>query len=419
MNVHKLLLIARREYLYNIRRRAYLFTAFVIPVISIGFTLLASNVATSSLDDTGNYKRIGVVDQANLLSAVKLPAPYEIITSEAKAQAGLQDKSLDVYYVLPSDYLTTGQIESFSRESLAPGLDAQFGKLVRQSLAAKAGDPQIVARLEDPTPKIDIRRVGSSQVYDESVMFSAFFAPIIFGLLLYLSIMTTSQFLMSGVVEEKENRMMEVFATSTRPSEMLWGKILGLGALGLTQILIWGIMGLLFVIVRGTADIGSTLANLQLTPATALMMLGYFLLGYLFYGAVMAGLGASVSAEQESRQIAGLIGIVAVLPFFLIITFIDNPNGTLPTALSLFPVTAPIAMIMRVSFGTVPGWQIALSFGILAVSVAIVIWISARVFRLGMLSYGKRLSIRDMFAALREGRKVLTTSAAPKEAGVS
>ncbi len=417
MSLYKIWLIARREYLYNIRRRSYLFTAFVVPILSIGLSLVASNFSFSQLDDTGSYKRVGIVDQANIMGVIKLPAPYEIIDTPEKAAAQLKDKTLDLYFLLPLNYLSTGTIESYSRASIAPGLDTQFGKLVRKALAAKAGKPDVIARLQDPIPTLNIRKPDSSQIYDESVLISAIIAPMLFGLLLFLSIMTTSQFLMSGVVEEKENRMMELLATSSRPSEMLWGKIIGLGGLGLTQILIWGVMGLGYAALQGTANIGSTLANLQITPGSLLMLVAYFLLGYLLYGAIMAGIGSTVNAEQESRQIASIISMLAILPFFFIISFLSDPNGPLATGLSLFPVTAPVAMTMRAAFTVVSPWQIGLSLCLMLISVIVVVWIAARVFRLGMLSYGKRLGIRDILRAFREGRHVLTTtSGTPKEA---
>ncbi len=169
-----------------------------------------------------------------------------------------------------------------------------------------------------------IRKLGSDQVYDESVLFSALLLPLVFGMLLFLSITTTSQFLMSGVVEEKENRMMELLMTSSRPSEMLWGKIIGLGALGLTQMIIWGVLGFAFATLQGTANLSNTLANLQVTPGLLLLMLAYFLLGYLLFGAIMAGLGASVNAEAESRQLAGIFGFVTIVPFVLFISFLNE-----------------------------------------------------------------------------------------------
>jgi len=207
--------------------------------------------------------------------------------------------------------------------------------------------------------------------------------------------------------------MMEVFTTSTRPSEMLWGKLIGLGALGITQLLVWAVVGLTFAASRGTENFSIALATLQVTPGYIALIVLYFIFGYLFNGALMAGIGASVNIESEGRQTAGLLSFIYVLPFIFLFNFLTNPNDTIPRALSLIPFTSPVAMILRMAFGDVPPLEIALSVGILAVSVVIIVWIAGRIFRVGMLSYGKRMNLRDIFRALRESNPVAVV---PKEA---
>jgi len=409
MSLNKIWLIAQREYLYNIRRRIFLFTTFVLPIISIGLSALASSFASQQIEDPGNYRRIGVVDQTatHLMSAVQLPAPYQLIAPD-EAAAQLKAGTLELYYVLPTDYLVTGHIDSYSRASVPVGRDDDFASYVQKALAGNVADPNIVARLQDPIKDLHFRKLGDSQVYDESVIYSSFLVPFIFGFILFMAINTTSQYLMSGLAEEKENRMMELFMTSSRPSEMLWGKLLGMGGLGLSQLLVWAVLALIFATFQGT-NVGNTLANLQITPAMLVVTLLYFAFGYLTYGAIMAGIGVTANAEQDSRQIAGIVTLIAVIPFFLIVTLIGNPNGPFPVAMSLFPLTAPLMMVMRMAFTTVPLEQIILSLAILVVTGIATVWVSARVFRIGMLSYGKRLSLRQLIRALREGRQVLTT----------
>ena len=418
MSLHKIWLIAQREYLFNIRRRMFLFTTFILPMISIGLSTLTSSFATHQIEDPGSYQRIGVVDQtpSHLRRAVTLPAPYQLIDSLDNAAAQLKSGTLDLYYVLPADYLTKGAIDSYSRASVPPGRDDDFAKYVRQALAGNAADPAIIARLQDPIKTLQFRKPGDPQIYDQSVLISAFLVPFVFGFILFLAINTTSQYLMSGLAEEKENRMMELFVTSARPSEMLWGKLIGMGGLGLTQLLVWAILGIVFASAQGT-NLGTTLANLQITPPMLIITLLYFAFGYLTYGAIMAGIGVTANAEQDSRQIAGIVTLIAVIPFFLIVTLLGNPNGPLPVALSMFPLTAPLMMVMRMAFSTVPLSQIALSLAILIVTGVGTVWVSARIFRIGMLSYGKRLSLRELIRALREGRQVITTAAPLEKTG--
>ncbi len=425
MNLRKIWLIARREYLFNFRRRSYLFTAFALPLIIVVVMVLVIGLLTETMESTSSFKAVGIVDKAGVLSdsagvpTVKLPELFRLESSEEQASADLQSHAIDGYYVLPADYLRSGRIDVYNRANLAltEGVNSALTSTIKLALASRVGDPALVERIQDPLKALAVYKVGSSQKLDETSVMSVFIVPTIFGLLVFMSVTVTSQFLMSGMVEEKENRMMELFVTSTRPSEMLWGKLLGLGALGLTQIVVWTLFGVVFASTRGT-DIGQTLANLQLTPGFLLMGLAYFILGYLLFGSVMSGIGALVNAEQEGRQLSGILGTVGVIPFMLSFSYLTDPNGPIPRVLSLIPFTAPVGMILRVSWAVVPPGEILISLGIMALSVVGTIWLSARLFRLGMLNYGKRLGLRDVIRAIREGRQAIVSHAQRKEASL-
>ncbi len=425
MNPRKIWLIARREFTYNFRRRSFLFTAFVLPLISIAGIGIVMSLLTSVLEDTSAFKNIGIIDKAGVFTdstgkvMVNPPAPFRLIPTEIQADANLKSSAIDGYYVLPPDFLRTGRIDAYNRQTLAltQGLQDKLDEAIKQALATRLGDPTVVARLQDPLKNLSIYRLGNPQKLEESALISTFLVPMLFGLLVFMTILVTSQFLMSGMVEEKENRIMELLVTSSRPGELLWGKLLGLGALGLSQIIIWGVFGLIIGSTRGIS-LGQVLANLQITPGFLILLVCYFILGYLLFGAVMAGIGASVNAEQEGRQISGMLSMVGIIPFWLIFTYITDPNGPIPTILSLFPFTAPVGMILRLSWTTVPPLHIVLSFVIMALSVFVVMWIAGRVFRLGMLSYGKRIGLRDIIRAFREGRQTIVTTSHPKESAV-
>lgn len=423
MNPRKVWLIARRDFLFNFRRRSYLFTAFLLPMMIAVVMVLIVGVLQGSFEDTGSFTHIGIVDKSGAIVGktgaplVAPPAPFEIVASEEKAAAALQDKTLEGYYVLPGTFLTGGTVDSYSRDTLPAGLESKLGDYLKQSLTASLGDPNLEARLSDPLKESATYRIGSTQKLGSGALFAAIFVPIIFAMLIYIGTNTTSQFLMSGVVEEKENRMMEILVTSTRPAEMMLGKLLGMGALGILQLLAWGLFGLAYGTLAGTINLGQTFADLQITPNFMLVLVMYFLLGYLLFGSLMAGLGATVSAEQEGRQISQIIGMLGVAPFILYSVYLTNPNSTVVMALSLIPFTAPVGMIMRMSMATVPPFQILLSMVILVLTVAVIIWLSARIFRLGMLSYGKRLSVREIVLAFREGKQTVVTAAVTEPVG--
>jgi ABC-2 type transport system permease protein len=250
-----------------------------------------------------------------------------------------------------------------------------------------------------------------------TALIGVIFVPFVVGILVFILTMTTSQYLMQGLVEEKENRMMEVFMTSTRPTEMLWGKLLGLGALGLTLIGAWAVFYAVLGTLSGSVDVGQIIANLQITPGYLALTLAYALLGYLIIAAIMAAIGATSNTEQESRQISSVIGLLGGAPFVLAFAFFTDPNGGLATFLSIFPFTAATSMLFRAGLTSVPPEQIALSLGLMVVTVAGVVWLAGRIFRLGMLSYGKRPRLGEIWRALREGRREIASTGKAKGTG--
>lgn len=407
--MHKIWLIARREYLYNFRRRSFLLTAFGVPAFSLLMTFIIINLAGDTFTATGQLGTIGYVDEAGLLvDAVEQPAEYTAFETEDAAHQALLAGEIGAYFVVPENFLQLGTVDAFAEANVPEGIQDQFTEFLETNLIAFAPVEVPVDRLLDPM-NVKMVDIATGDVLEgEDAFIARFMTPFVFAFIFLMAVNTTSQFLMSGVVEEKENRMMEILITSVKPLEMLWGKVLGLGALGLTQVALWGVAGILFLQTPGNSDI----AELVRIPADfVIISLVYLLLGYFLFASILAGVGASVTAEQEGRQFSALITLPSVLPFMLMITFIQDPNGAVPVLLSLFPLTAPVSMIMRLPLTTVPAWQLGLSLGLMVVSVVVVMRLAATVFRIGLLMYGKRLSLRAIVAAVRQGRRTMLTTA--------
>jgi ABC-type Na+ efflux pump permease subunit len=371
VNLHKIWLIAKREYQVNFRRKSFLFTAFGMPILLVVIWAVVFGLIAQAIDDTSGFNRVGVVDEAAVITdtdgnlIIELPAPFELFASAAAAE-----------------------------------------------LATRLDNPAVATRLQNPLGEMELYRVGSTQPLDESALMISFMAPVFVGLLIFILTMTTSQFLMSGLIEEKENRMMELFVTSSRPSEMLWGKMLGLGLLGITQILIWIAFGVVYLILSGALNLPQVLAGVQLSPGLIFIAVVYSILGYMVYGALMAGIGATVNAEQEGRQLATWVTLPGILPLMFMFVFLTDPNGTVAVVLSLFPLTAPVSMIVRAALASVPPIQIVIGLAIMAVSVVAIMQLSARIFRLGMLNYGKRPNLRQMLRAITARQQQVLTSTA-------
>jgi ABC-2 type transport system permease protein len=199
---------------------------------------------------------------------------------------------------------------------------------------------------------------------------------------------------MQAVVEEKENRTMEVLVTSVSPGQLMIGKVIGIIGIGLTQIIVWVLFAVALVLVgRQVSDL---FRSLYFSISSALLLIAVFIPTFLTVAALMVILGVTVTDAREGQQVSGLFIISIVLPYWLAVAIMSNPNGPLAVLLSFFPLTAPVTVSMRVMFTAIPAWQFALNLFVLWLAALASLWLAGRAFRLGMLSYGKRLSLREI-----------------------
>jgi ABC-2 type transport system permease protein len=211
-------------------------------------------------------------------------------------------------------------------------------------------------------------------------------------MLLGLCIVIGGQYLLQGVSEEKESRILESLLCTVSSEELLAGKLVGLGGAGLTLVALWMAMSVAF------AAPAAALARIHLPPLLLVVMLAYLLLGYLFYGSLMTGIGAITNNMREAQQFAFMFSFANWVPFIMLTTIIGHPDGRLAVGLSLFPPTAPVTMMMRMAVpgATVPVWQTALSMVLLAGTAWLALVFSARVFRIGLLMYGKTPNLPEI-----------------------
>ncbi len=388
--LHKVWLVLRREYLYNFRRPAFLFTAFGVPLLSFGAMFLLTQFLVDRESNLDNFQQVSYIDRANVIDAagpnyydyspVSDPAwdaPEGVNDAaawityhdalEASANVQLQDGALDAYFVLADTYLLTGEVHLYAGEKIPEQLVDNIEWFLKTQIVAKApGDLTVpLARLEGSN--YTLRDLDSGDEMSDAALAGRLLLPFIFVMLYFMATNTTAQFLMSGVVEEKENRLMEILATSLRPLELLWGKLLGLGALALTQVAIWSSAGI--VIAQANDDARAFLTGAEFAPLDLALLFALFIINFLLFSAIMLSIGAAVTAEAESRQMAGIFTFASVLPFMFMALFFENPNGPLPVGLSFFPLTAATALILRMGMGALPAWQLWTSFAIQVVSV--------------------------------------------------
>ncbi len=398
--MNKMLLVARREYFYNLKRRSFLFAVFGVPIFTFVVWGLVFLVTADSEKKVGAGNEFGYVDQsgilANPVSANDTPEGFVAFADESAARTALNSKAISAYFVLPQNYLKTGDVQSYSYDSISPALKDDFTAFLLANLSRGLQNTLPLERIQEPVT-LTIHPLDSGRMLTEANLPALIFIPLIFSFVFLMSSNVTSGFLMGGIVEERANRIMEILITSITPMQMLMGKIIGLGTLGLTQLLIWGAAGAILI---GVGQRLPFLNGISFPLDIMAVFVVFFLVSYFLLASLMAGIGAVVGSEQESRQFSSILSLILVIPFFFIATFINDPNSSLALALTFIPFTAPMTILLRMGFGSVPFWQIATSFGILVLTTLFVIWASARVFRWGLLLYGKRIGVREVLRVI-------------------
>lgn len=402
----------------NLRRPGFLFTTFVLPalvfVLLLAYQLISqANAANEPEAPTGNnpfdFENIdyaGYVDYSTMFEEPvgELNGILVRYGDEAAAQAALDSGAIDVYYVIAPDYIETGDVTLvLPRMALNLINTAPVQQLILKHLADGV-DPDLFERLAEPAPnitEINLQRDATGQTASN---FDTDFAIVyIFAITLMLSVFMTNGYLLQTVVEEKETRLIEILISTMKPTQLLAGKILALGLLGLLQIVVW--LGAFVLIGRyfggaGVANLAA-LAGLQLEAGQVVLLLLYFVFGYLFFAGAYGIISAISTSMQEGPQFAVIFTLPAVLPLYFVALFTESPDAGLPVALSIFPVTAPLGMVMRIALTTVPAWQIILSLVLLFVVDVLLIWMAGRLFRVQTLLAGQAPKLRDIPRLLR------------------
>lgn len=406
--MNKAWMVARHEFSTNLRRPAFLFAAFGVPLLIIVLLAVIMTFAVQMETDVGRVGSVGYVDDAGVLAqALDRPDTFIAFDSEDAARAALDAREIGAYFVLPSDYVQTGNVRLYSAVDVPDALEDQINAFLVVNVGAALENPELVELLRAPVD-LQIRTLDSGRTLGENAIVALIFIPFIFVFVVVMATQITGGYLMSGVVEEKTNRIMEILVTSITPFQLLLGKVIGLGALGLLQVLAWILIGgLAFTLGQGL----DAFQGISIPVDMVLIGLLLFLLTYILYASFAAGVGVVIGSEQESRQIASFFVFLMMVPFFLMVSFITDPNGPVPLVLTLIPLTAPVSILLRMGFGSVPAWQLALSLSLLALTTVGVVWASARLFRWGLLRYGKRPSLREVLRAIRRAPRISTTAA--------
>jgi ABC-2 type transport system permease protein len=407
------LLVAGQELWVNVRRPGFIIMTLLIPALGLIGLLVASlfgGQVGSFFESqfTPTNTAMGYVDHAGVLSvdAAGYANRFVAYPDDASAREALLAKEIDSYFVLPADYLETGTVTVYGvggdLSTVAAADSGDLRNLLVDSLLAGKVDEATQTRVVDPINLQPVTLNEQGEVSTESPFswLGDFVLPYIFSILFVITIFTTSGFLLQGVSEEKEGRVIEILLSSISPTQLLAGKILGLGALGLIQVSVW--------LGAGAALMGAAMALFTLTDVISLSLgtvaLGmlYFVLGYLLFATLMGVAGSMGTTQRESQQIAGIFSMAAAVPWMTFGLVFTNPHSPVAVVLSYVPLTSPVMMLIRLGMSRVPASQIAISLSLLVLGIIFSLWAGAKVFRAGLLMYGKRPNLKDLARAFKQ-----------------
>jgi len=403
-------LILRREYLERVRTKSFIIMTFLMPVMMFSFAFLPSLLIGRR--PAGHRRLMVVSDNPQLAQAFRRQLQqfqpragetgmqYDVEISDQTTEAErtrlssqISALSLDGFLWMTEEAVRTKKVVFHTRSAsdfveISMVQRALRDGILEQRLAAHHVSS---AEVDDLLKRVDLDVIaiqGGAGV-------GMFLMAVMLVLLLYMSVLMNGIIVMRSVLEEKNSRVMEVMLSTVTAKELMAGKILGVGAVGLSQMLIWGLMTALF---GGSAllAVGKMAEGMRFTPAMIIFFPIFYLLGYLLYSALSAALGAAVNSQEEAQQWQFFIVLPLMASMVLMMPVFSSPSSTLSVVLSLIPFCAPVLMYMRIVAQPPPAWQIALSIALLVATIYGAMVLCARIYRVGILMYGKRPTLPEI-----------------------
>ena len=271
---------------------------------------------------------------------------------------------------------------------------------LQENLLEGQTSQEVVERVKNPLNVQNIRLDETGAPATDQGGFGAFFLPMIFGFLLISTIASSSGYLLQGLGEEKENRVMEILLSSVSTRQLLIGKVFGLGIAGLLQMVFW-LLSAVLIVRLGSSTVGGFFDTIQIPENVILLGIVYYILGYFFFAVIMAGIGAIATTAKEGTQLSVILILPAILPFYVGIIFLrDNPDHVVGTILTLIPVTAPMSVFVRMGLAEISAWELAVSIILLIAGIIGGLWLAAKSIRAFLLMYGKAPRLGEIFRIL-------------------
>ena len=435
--MNKIWIIIQREFMTRVKKKSFILLTILMPFIFAALIMVPLMLATIEGDE---QKTVMVIDKTGrYVGSLKSTANYAFVpTADNKDEYYTDDSEVEAVVQITDDLVNNPKaVTIYSprevKAELLGYVETCLGEQVRREKLTAYNIPELEDILEDVQAEFHVATVKRNAEGDEtsSNTYIAMAAGFIFTFLIYMFVMSYGGMVMQSVMEEKTNRIVELMVSSVKPFQLMMGKIIGVALVGFVQLAIWGVMLSIILLVCSSifglsaapnvpavagadmqmnamaqqaasgeaAEIMSALMGLPYAELGIMFVL-YFVGGYLLYASFFAAVGASINAQEDSSQFIMPVVLIMVFGLYAAMYSAENTNGPLAFWASMFPLTSPIVMMVRIPFG-VPWWEEVLSLGLLFATSMAFVWLSARIYRVGILMYGKKPSIREMLKWVR------------------
>ena len=435
--MNKIWIIIQREFMTRVKKKSFILLTILMPFIFAALIMVPLMLATIEGDE---QKTVMVVDKTGrYVGSLKSTPNYAFVpTADNKDEFYTEDSEVEAVVQITADLAKNPKaVTIYSprevKAELLSYVETCLGEQVRREKLSAYNIPELETIIADIQTDFHVATVKRNAEGDEtsSNTYIAMTAGFIFTFLIYMFVMSYGGMVMQSVMEEKTNRIVELMVSSVKPFQLMMGKIIGVALVGFVQLAIWGVMLSIILVVCGSvfglstapaapavagadaqmaamaqqagggeaAEIMSALMGLPYAELGIMFVL-YFVGGYLLYASFFAAVGASINAQEDSSQFIMPVVLIMVFGLYAAMYSAENTNGPLAFWASMFPLTSPIVMMVRIPFG-VPWWEEVLSLGLLFATSMAFVWISARIYRVGILMYGKKPSLREMLKWVR------------------
>lgn len=431
MDFSKILLVLKREYLTRVRTKSFILSTLLTP---LGFVAMMGIVIYLTVSDGDVINSVGVIDETGVLFEnlqEQNPARYIDVSniSTDSVRSEVLSGNLDGYIIL-SDANIDNTVEptlvygGSGGISFIESVESDIRGVLREERLARSNVSEEIRAIFETKYNIDSIKLTEKGEEEDNAVLGAVFGFIL-GLLIFIGVFGYGAVLMRSVIEEKTSRIVEVIASSVKPIELMLGKLFGICLLAITQFGIWIISYISLSVaaapiaaiymdaqlknlppeaVEASAGFDpSRLEAFVVDPTIFLYFFVFFIIGFLIYAGIFAAIGAAVDSEQDTQQFMLPVMVPIMLAYFLNLRVMENPDATVSVVASLFPLTAPINMISRIAATNVPFWQIALSLLLMIGTFIGLMWLAAKIYRVGILMYGKKPSYKELAKWIRQG----------------